>query len=105
MMVAPVAVPIQGCTERESPATAEVRLTSMAHQNMPPALEARFLAAAAGTMSMAVTSSTPTLHTENMTTRARRAAKRYSKSATGTRCAFAMMLLVPEYSSLLKPNI
>ena len=56
--VAPVAVPAHSCAESTSPATAEVTLTRIDHQNMPPAVRARLRAVAAGTMSSAVTSRT-----------------------------------------------
>jgi hypothetical protein len=80
--VAPVAVRAQSWAEMIRPAIAELILTSRAHQNMPPAERDTLRAAAAGTMSMAVTSRTPTACTENMTTRASRPAKRYWWTAT-----------------------
>ena len=77
MMVAPVAVRAQFCAEIISPATAEVTLTKSAHQNMLPADRAKFRAAAAGTISIAVTNSTPTAHTEKITTSESNPAKVY----------------------------
>ena len=89
-MVAPLDVASQSWADRVSPAKPELMPASNAHQNMPPAVRARLRAVAAGTMSMAVTSSTPTAQTENMTTRASRPAKRYCQRATRMPCTLAM---------------
>ena len=84
-MVGPVAVRAQSCAEISRPATADVALISRLHQNIAPAARAKLRAAAAGTISSAVTSSTPTAHTENITTSASNPANRYWHVATGTR--------------------
>ena len=90
MMVAPLDVPSQGCADRRSPITAESTEMRMDHQNMALADPARLRAAAAGTMSSAVTSSTPTAHTEKMTMTASMAEKRYCQKATCTPWALAI---------------
>ena len=94
-MVAPVAVDAQSWAETSRPTTAELTLITSAHQNMRPAERARLRAVAAGTKSSAVTSSTPTACTENMTIRARRPANRYWCTATRTRWACARVGLMP----------
>ena len=81
-MVAPLAVDSHSCAESSSPAIPDVMATTWAHQNMPPAVRAKLRPAAAGTMSMAVTSSTPTVQTQNMTTRASRPEKAYCHRQT-----------------------
>jgi len=77
IIVAPVAVRAHGWAESSNPLSEELRLIPRAHQNMEPAEPARLRAAAAGTMSMAVTSSTPMAWTANMTISERRAVKIY----------------------------
>ena len=76
-MVAPAAVRAQFWAEMISPGIADAILTTRAHQNIAPADLAMFLAAAAGTISMAVTMKTPTALTENTTIKASSAAKIY----------------------------
>jgi hypothetical protein len=66
---------------------AELILTSRAHQNILPAERATLRAAAAGTMSRAVTRRTPTARTANMTIRDSSPAKIYCWAATRIRCA------------------
>ena len=53
-MVAPVAVWAQSWAETMRPATAEVKLTSSAHQNIAPAERARLRPATAGAMAAAI---------------------------------------------------
>ena len=99
--VAPVAVPAHSCAESTSPATAEVTLTRIDHQNMPPAVRARLRAVAAGTMSSAVTKRTPTAQTENITTSASSPAKRYCQKKTLMRWALATTEFRPMYNRRL----
>jgi len=75
--VAPVAVRAQSWADSISPATAEVTLTSIAHQNMVPAERAKFRAVDAVTISIAVTRKTPTAQTEKITINDKRPANVY----------------------------
>ena len=64
--VAPVAVRAQSWTDIKNPAKEDKSAIIIAHHNIPPALLARFLPAAAGTINIAVTSKTPTAQTEKI---------------------------------------
>ena len=79
-------------------------LMAMAHQNMPRNEDDILRAQPAGTISMAVTSRTPTVQTEKMTTTASRVAKRYCHMAVFTPCALAMTGLSATSSMELKPT-
>ena len=67
---------------RWAPAVPETKPVNTAIQNIFPELCEKFRAAAAGTISSAVTSRTPTAFTQKITTRASRATCRYSYNAT-----------------------
>ena len=76
-MVAPAGVLAHCCADILSPAAPENAEKSNVYQNIPAASFAKFRAAAAGTISNAVTSRTPAVRTATITVAERSAAKMY----------------------------
>ena len=82
IMLAPVDAASHSCAESIRPESPDPMLMIMDQRYMAPADAAKFLAALDGTTSNAVTSRTPTAHTENITVTASNAEKEYCHQST-----------------------
>ena len=76
-IVAPAGVLAHSCAESIKPAAPENVEINRVYQNISDAFFAKFLAAAAGTTSNAVTSNTPAVRTATITVAESNAANRY----------------------------